>query len=489
MDPAASRRPRTRAARLAAVAVAAATATTGLAAASPAPDGGGVDAELQELREMLERIERDNRTMRGDIDALRAEADEDWLSQARAADVRTMVEDVLVDAGARSSLRGNGLLAGWDGGFFLQDPDGRFRLELDGQIQSRFVFNRLREPSRDRTRSGFEVTRTELTLSGWIINPNVEYLIRTDATRDEPGLVTGLYYLRDAWVRYRFDNDWALRLGQFKLPFNREELVPSEYQQLIERSLINESFGIGRSQGIELQWTGVDQSVTIATSDGPADEIGGDEPFGLVDSAPRVNTPALREDVEWALAVRWERLLAGDWRQFRDLTSPPDDPFGLLLGVAVHGTKTENNGEPTVTRDEQDWLGATFDLSAEWGGASLFGSVIYQHVNNAAFGQFDLWGVVVQGGVYVAPRHELYARWEYGWYKEDIENFVVGDLNVVTVGWNWFIDGHDAKLSVDAGLSLDELDRAWEADIAGWRVDSEGDEHQFVLRTQFQLLF
>ena len=129
------------------------------------------------------------------------------------------------------------------------------------------------------------------------------------------------------------------------------------------------------------------------------------------------------------------------------------------------------------------------DASVEWGGANLFGSMIYHHVNNGSFGQFDIFGIVVQGGVYIAPRHELFARWEYGWYKEDVASFVVGDLNVVTAGWNWYIDGHDVKLSLDAGLSLDELDRAWDADIAGWRADADGDEHQFVIRTQFQLLF
>ena len=309
-------------------------------AGSTTPPASGLGGELQELREMLERIEQDNRVMRQDIDSLRAETDADWLSAARAEDVRGIVTDVLADAGTRTSLQGNGLLAGWDGGFFLQDPDGRFRLQLDGQMQVRFVLNHLREAALDRWRSGFENTRTKLTLSGWVIDPNIEYLIRTDPTRNEPGLVTGLFYLRDAWLRYRFDNAWSLRMVQFKLPFNREELVSSQFQQAVERSLINETLNIGRSQGIELQWSAGDHAVSVATSDGSADEIGGTNPFGLADATPRVNTPALAEDVEWALAVRYERLLAGEWSQFRDLTSPPGDSFGMLVGVGLQGNKT-----------------------------------------------------------------------------------------------------------------------------------------------------
>jgi hypothetical protein len=462
-----------------------------LAASAPPADGdqAQIDRELRGLREMLERIEEDNRTLRRDVDALRAESDEDWLSAARAADIRAMVEDVVADASDRTSLQGNGLLAGWDGGFFLQDPDGRFRLGFGGQLQTRFVFNRLQEDQFDRTRSGFEITRTRLTLSGYVINPNFEYLIATDATRNEPGLVTGLFYLRDGWARYRFDNDWSVRVGQFKLPFNREELVDARYQQAIERTLVNESLNIGRSQGIELQWSAGDHAFWIATSDGSTDEIGGTQPFGLVDSTPRVNTPALNDDVEWALALRYERLLAGEWQQFRDMTSPPGDSFGMLLGFGAHGNKTENEGAPSQGRDEQDWFGGTVDLSMEWGGANLFTSFIYHHIDNGGFGQFDIFGAVVQGGFYVAPRHELFARWEYAWYEEDLVTFTVDDLNLVTLGWNWYVDGHDAKFSVDGGFAIGELDRAWDSDIAGWRADLDTDRNQFVIRTQFQLLF
>lgn len=454
-----------------------------IAAASDAANGD----DIRELREMLERINADNADLRRSIDDLRAREDADWLTEARAADIRSMVADVVADADQRSSLQASGFLAGWDGSFFLQDPDGDFRLQLDGHAQVRFIFNRLEEQTNDRVRSGFEVTRTKLTLSGHILGPDLEYLVRTDATRNEPGLVTGLMYLRDYWFRYRLDNEWSIRAGQFKVPFNREEMVASQYQLAIERSLVNESLGLGRSQGIELAWNGPNDRWTFFVGEGGADEIGGTSPLGIVDSNPRVNSRALQGGIEWGFASRWERLLAGEWQQFRDFTSPAGEQFAMLVGFGAHALRTESDGRPTPGRDEQRWAGATADISVEWGGANLFGSFIYQYVDNGGFGQINIMGGVIQGGVYVAPRHELFARWEYGQFKLDNGGFP--DIHVLTTGWNWYIDGHDAKLSVDIGLAVDEVNGIWDSDIAGWRVDRAGDEFQFVVRSQFQLMF
>ncbi|MFK7960743.1 MAG: porin [Phycisphaerales bacterium] len=460
-------------------------ALAGVSAAAP-PEAASAD-DVRELREMLERINEDNADLRRSIDGLRAREDADWLTEARAADIRAMVTDVVNDADQRSSLQSSGFLAGWDGAFFLQDPDGNFRLQFDGHAQVRFIFNHIQEERLDSVRSGFEVTRTKFTLSGHVLGPDLEYLLRTDATRNEPGLVTGLFYLRDYWFRYRLDNEWSVRAGQFKLPFNREEMVSSQYQLAIERSLVNESLNIGRSQGIELAWNGPNDRWSLAISDGSADEIGGTSPLGIVNSNPRVNTAALQAGVEWAVASRWERLLAGEWNQFRDFTSPPGEQFAMLFGVGGHAMQTETNGAPSAGRNEQSWAGLTADLSVEWGGANMFGSFIWQYVDNGGFGQINIIGGVIQGGFYVAPRHELFARWEYGQFKIDGSGFP--DIHVLTTGWNWYIDGHDAKFTLDLGIAADEVNQIWDSDIAGYRTDQPGDEYQFVFRSQFQLLF
>jgi hypothetical protein len=49
----------------------------------------------------------------------------------------------------------------------------------------------------------------------------------------------------DAWIRAEVSDGIALRAGQFKLPFAREQLVDTEYQLAVSRSTISEHLGIG----------------------------------------------------------------------------------------------------------------------------------------------------------------------------------------------------------------------------------------------------
>jgi hypothetical protein len=438
--------------------------------AAEAPDG----PSLQELLERIEQLERDKADMADEMDELRTQVEDDWLTEQRADEIRNLVSDVLADADTRSSLLQDGMTAGWDEHFFLASPDGRFRLQFDGLMQIRWLWNYHDEG--DQYISGFENTRTKFTLRGHVFGPDVEYLIRYNVARSGGG--NGL---QDAWVRYHLNDQLSVRFGQFKLPFNREELVRPGYQQVVERSLVNERLNIKRSQGIELTWTSRNSRFAIMASDG------GQDNFGLVGTAP-ANSPWSTPDVEWAFTSRWEQLVAGSWDQFAQFTSPPGDPFALMWGIAGHAQRSEYTGAPSLGRDESYWLGATADVSAQFGGANLFGALIWQYYDTPNRDVFNVWGVVVQGGTYFTEKLEGFARFEYG--HVDADFFIdFEDLWLLTVGANYYIDGQDLKLSADIGFGFDAIDVSWNSDIAGWRVDQAGGDPQVVFRTQFQLMF
>lgn len=442
------------------------------------------DPDLEWRREMearLQSVMEENQRMRNEIDELRAADNEDWLTEARAEEIRALVNDVLADSDSRTSLLQNGMTAGWNEHFFLASPDGRFKLQVDGQMQFRWIYNF--HDAADRHRHGFEITRTKLTFRGHVFNPDLTYLLRTDATRNEPELVTGLYFVRDAWLRYRLNNQWSVRFGQFKLPFNREELVPSQYQLAVERSTVNENSNIGRSQGVELTYADDINKLMLMVSDGATDNIGG---FGVAGNLNPVNSNALNEDVEWAVTGRYERLLAGNWGQFDDFTSPMDEEFAALWGLGVHHQATEFTGGQGGSRNEIYWFTSTMDLSMEWGGANAFASGFYHYVDASTF-NLSVFAVALQAGAYFTPKLEAYARWEYGWYETDAARFA--DLNMLTLGVNYYLDGHDLKWTTDIGFGAGRVDQPWDSDIAGWRQDIADAEPQIVFRTQFQLLF
>jgi hypothetical protein len=443
---------------------------------------------LDELLNRIEQLEKDKASMAEEIDVLRAEVSDDWLTEQRADEIKALVADVLADADTRSSLMENGLTAGWDENFFLASADGRFKLMIGGMLQVRWIWNyhdqsqAAADPA--KIRYGWELTRTRLTFSGHVFSRDLQYLIRSDFARADlsaTNLTGGQDTLLDAWIRYLLNDQWSLRVGQFKLPFNREELVLPQYQQVIERSLVNQSLNIGRSQGIELVWATNAFRVAVATSAGGQDNFGG---FNLVGNPP-INTPWNAPTSSYSFTGRFENLVAGQWEQFKQMTSPPGDPFGLMWGVAAHVQEGVYTGAPGP-RDEESWFAACADISADWGGSNLFASLIYQYIDDPEFDIFNVIGATVQGGMYFTEKLEGYARLEYGWVSS---NFSFPDLWVITLGGNYYFDGQDIKLSADVGFGLNQVSSAWDSNIAGWRLDSPGAEPQIVFRTQLQLLF
>ncbi len=451
------------------------------------PPAGGGQPTLGELLQRIESLEGDKATMQGEIDELRIQLGDNWLTEHRAQEIRAIVGDVLADADTRASLLKDEMTAGWSNHFFLASPDGRFRLQLEGQMQFRWVWSFHDEP--DRHKNGFELTRTKLGFRGHLFSRDLTYFVRGVFSRAvvDPPEDDGNFVLEDAWVRYHLDDRFSLRFGQFKLPFNRERLVSSARQLAVERSLVNESHNIARSQGLELMYLDGPTRINVAVSDGGTDNVAG----GVFVLSEPANSPAFADGLaEFAVTARIESLLKGSWEQFDDFTSPPGEASGLLLGAAVHF----QTGESGSASDEDEWIAVTADASFEWAGANAFAAVSYHFIDDRkpgvlpAFGHVKTWGIVVQGGAFFSSKFEAFGRFEFG--NLDFDFFLpITDLMLVTVGGNYYFDGHDVKLTADIGVGINIVDFGWDSDVAGWRLDSAGAEPQVVSRIQFQMLF
>ena len=83
------------------------------------------DQETVELRSMVE-------TLRTEVDVLRAETSDDWLTEQRSQQIRGLVQDVLADADTRASLQGDGATSGYNGGFFMKSSDGNWLMKVNG---------------------------------------------------------------------------------------------------------------------------------------------------------------------------------------------------------------------------------------------------------------------------------------------------------------------------------------------------------------------
>ena len=468
--------------------------------------GGSLHETLRVMQEEMAKLREDNQAMKDQIDELRAKTDADWLTEARATEIRNLVQDVLADSDSRASMLDDGVMAGWSEHFFLADAFGRFLLQIEGMMQTRFVMNyRDGVDFNDDTRHGFEVTRTRLTFRGHVYTEDLQYLVRTEASPyPQFGTGGGSFSLLDSWVRYNLSNEWSVRIGQFKLPFMREELVSEAERLAVEQSLVNFNFTVGRSQGAELAYHDNHNAWSLAFSDGLSTR--GSVLSGLMGGqvnnqggAPGTNIPALSTNVEFALTSRYERLMAGSWEQFEDFTSPIDDEYGALLGAAIHWQINESNSTPIIgSGREPQSIGATIDYSIEWGGASAFIAATYHYIDfapNDAISIVHFLGIMGQVSMYIAPKWEIFVRGEWAQFEAGGGGtFQIPDLGIVTSGFNYYIEGHDVKWTTDIGFSLTEIPPSggqggWGTELAGWRDVPQDGIPEVVIRSQLQIVF
>lgn len=512
--------------------------------ASSVPQAGPT---LENLLQRIDSLERRNQALETQVTELKALEGEKWLSQERADQIRGIVADVLADSEQRASLRQDAMTAGWNDGFFLASPDGRFKLTVGGLIQPRFMWSRVRDtqftppdqystpyaiPDNLEDRYGFDSNYNELVFKGHIFSPAVEYMVRTNVAlgntlslgnatdnggANTQGPSTGQLYLMDAWARIHFSDNWSLRFGQYRSPYAREQLVTEANQMAVNRSTIVRNYGLWYTQGIEFQYQGDDFRWNLSVDDGGSSYVAGTS-FLLVGGNP-MDSPWYTQQVSYSVTTRLEWKPYGSWRDFTSMTSAPGEQQGMLMGLAYHTQATRPNQQittSTVGLPENYWDAWTVDIQTNFGGASLYAAGFWNYINSQSGfaytfngttnintlvngpGYVNAYGVVVQPSVYFLPKWEWYTRWEYGYIDFNNSSQISGiggslsevaqqvPFNVITTGVNWYIDGQDLKWTWDIGFGMSDVGYSWQNLPAGWRISGTD---QLVMRTQLQLAF
>ena len=491
-----------------------------------AVDGGG--ATLEALLQRIDSLERKNKSLDTQVADLKALEGEKWLSEERAGQIRSVVEDVLADSESRASLRQDTMTAGWNDGFFLASPDGRFKLEVGGFIQPAFMWSSINPPEDDPSldqlpnRYGFGSGGfNELIFKGHVFSPAIQFMVKTnfvlnqavgiaaDSTNSVQGSDSGQLQLLDAWVRINFSDNWSMRFGQYRLPYAREQLVVDQYQMGVSRSIVSRNYGLWYSQGLEFQFQGDDMRWNLSVDNGATDNVLGD--FKSVGSEP-LNSPWYSQQTSFSVNTRAEWKPFGAWNDFNSFTSPMGEQAGMLIGLAFHSQTSQPLDFTKTTNTTQDlnnsWNSVTLDGQWNFGGASVFASAYYNYIeSNASYlatslqppraadlGSINAYGFTLQPAIYIDPKFEVFSRYEYAnWTSSNASNFrggpwdQAGPLSIVTVGLNWYLDGQDLKWTTDVGTTIGSPVGGSYIDTAsGWRGSAEG---EMVFRTRLQLIF
>jgi hypothetical protein len=452
--------------------------TPGSSRSDPPPDPsiGSLLERIAELEKKSAADDAHNAQLAARLSTLEAERNQQWMTEQRADEIRSLVQETLADADTRASMQATGLTAGYDNGFIIQSSDGNYLLRTNVLFQERFVLNRQRESIDDKSRWGFENARTEFTLSGHVVQPDLFYLAQIELSDVNTGLPSGQPRndLLQAFIGYDFGQGWRFQIGTFKAPLLREELVDPGNQLLVERSLVNYIFTGGYTDGLQVEYRNDMFHVVGSYNNGVNDAVYGG---GVMTGG---TSPIFSGSADYAFTFRGEWLLNGDWETMKAFDSPRGTDKAMMLGAAAHYQSA--NGQQTGTADV-DLLLMSVDFSAQCGGFSAFAALVYSSANASPGPTTDTWGFVAQAGWYFSQNWELFARYE--WANTDELTF--SDINILTFGFNRNLANWNAKWTTDFGIAFDPV--AYSAPITSWRQDIPGENKQVVVRSQFQIMF
>ena len=452
------------------------------AAIIAAVSAAGFAADSPDLKSEVEAL-------RAEVAAMRAQQGDTWLNERRAEEVKSLVREVLSDADTRSSLAEGGMTAGYNKHFFMASEDHNFLLEIEGQIDARYIFNKANQTgtTTDESVGGFQMRRVKLGFSGYVVDPNLTYKIKGAFNRAG----TNGFELEDAWVAYNVADGLNVKVGQFVEPFLREFMVSSTAQQAVERTMLTQYFTGEFTQGAYATYS-TDRFKLYA---------------GFTDGANQKNTDFNSNNYDFALLGRAEVLLAGDWKEFSDFAAWSGQPLGVMLGAGT--SYNVGTHAPAAVGHKADLLKYTADVSVKMDpGISFYGAFVGQHIdanrdaNPAGItgNSRDQMGFELQAGVFVIPdKLDVFARYEYAGLSNVAVNNGTGALSssagndilsLVTVGTNYYMAKHQAKFTVDGVYGLKRIPTGLSAgDLNGSGLVPDRGDGQFAIRAQVQLLF
>lgn len=146
-------------------------------------------------------------------------------------------------------------------GLEVNSADGMFRLQTRVRVQFRWTGARDDEEDWEHQ---FRIRRARVVFSGHAFGEDIGYKFElavspndvgiTDNYGDDPLAARPLRSpLLDFYVDFKHLRDLQVRIGQYKVPSNRQRVISSGNLQLVDRALLNSEFTLDRDVGLDLR--------------------------------------------------------------------------------------------------------------------------------------------------------------------------------------------------------------------------------------------
>lgn len=338
--------------------------------------------------------------------------------------------------------------ATYDNGLKLESDDGNYELKLQFRNQVRFESDR---PTEDNSQflNHFEITRSRFQAEGHVFG---------DATRFKAELGMGdggsFSFLKDVYLEHRLaPAPVYLRAGQWKRPFNRQEMVSDFASQFNERSIENELAGGGRDIGVALhndyektaegiEWVfGVFNQFSGGRDRPTIPDVCTTSPTGAVTCVNgRPTTVPLDFGPTLVARAGWNSAKAKGYSE-ADLEGGPLR-YSIAAAYKIDLANFAKHDQPSLADNLSHGLEADWNIKVN--GFSFSGGVVMMKLKSAD----AQYGFVVQPGYMVVPKHvELAGRFA-------LTTHAVGDRNRLEAlgAFNYYVHGHRMKIATDFGI-------------------------------------
>jgi phosphate-selective porin len=361
----------------------------------------------------------------------------------------------------------------WRDGKTRMTIGGNFYLEMSNRIQVRYAHefpdDTTRLPGTEDagdSKGSFRIRRAKLKFEGWFHQPWLQYEVQLNW----PGISSSNLgqYLEDAninWDLTKGRKRFMIKVGQYKVPFGLQELVSSGSQQLVDRSLVSNTYFRGRDTGATV-WG-----------------VLGNDKFeyraGLFNGAGLTRSANDNDRFQYNARVSFQPNGAVPLGTYSGAHQSESDFETRALGrpIFVVSAAFEQNDLTFAAADPKANLKSTLftiDTMLKYRGFSATGAYTWgEREPQEVSAKFDTTGWFAQAGYFLKPETwEIAAR--YG--EQDPSDLVGADkIKELRGGVNYFYARHAFKVQLDLGRIKTE-------GSSGERKDNE-------LRIQTQFIF
>ncbi len=200
--------------------------------------GQSTNQQIQQLEEQVRQLQMQNQQQ---IQQLQQQIQTLQNAQQQSDQALSQINQKQVES---EDAWYNKFLAEYDKGFVLQSEDEKgfkFKMKFSIMAQIQTIVN---DTDDELVSTNFRLRRLELKWDGYAFMPWFYYTFMIDPSSSS--------MMKDMYFTAAYVKEFAPRIGQWKVPFNREELNSSSALQFVERSIVNDQFSLERDRGFAI---------------------------------------------------------------------------------------------------------------------------------------------------------------------------------------------------------------------------------------------